>query len=183
MGVASVGAGDLRLTQLLVHVSPIPAGQMGEARRLEAGAGGKGGSGAWKAPRGVTSLFPPGLRLIQLKRVFPVGLLSQDRPAQPPGTGPETCTTPPRLQASSETRPKGGAPGEAGERGSWVPAGAASLRGLFTPATRSNPVGSQSHPDRFWDSFLGPVQLFCFAAREMEAQTVPIHTSECLVKA
>ncbi|XP_032342077.1 translation initiation factor IF-2-like [Camelus ferus] len=35
----------------------------------------------------------------QQKRVFPVGLPSRVHPAQPPGTRPETCTTPPRPRA------------------------------------------------------------------------------------
>lgn len=54
-----------------------------------------GGWGPGRPEAGATSLFPPGLRLRRLKRVFPVGLPSRVRPARPPGTRSETCMTPP----------------------------------------------------------------------------------------
>ena len=58
-----------------------------------------GGRGPGGPEGGATSLFPPSLRLLRLKRVFPVGLPSRVRPPQPPGTRPETCSTPPGPRA------------------------------------------------------------------------------------
>ena len=95
---------------------------------------------AWGPGRpeaGATSLFPPGLRLRRLKRVFPVGLPSRVRPARPPGTRSEKCTTPPGPRARA---------GEWVERlerrepGSWVLASSG--------APLSDPVAPQGHPDR-----------------------------------
>lgn len=57
------------------------------------------GAGTGRACGGTTSLFPPGLRPLGLKRVFPVGLPNPGRRAQPPGTRPESCVTPPRPRA------------------------------------------------------------------------------------
>lgn len=137
-GGAGVGVGDPGRPQLPAAVSPTPAGL-------------RGGAGTRRARGGTTSLFPPGPRRLGLKRVFPVGLPNPGRRAQPPGTRPESCLTPPRPGA----RP--GGEGEAGEPGRWVPG---ELRAFHRPAPTPyrpppDPVGPQGHPNRgFWKSFL-----------------------------
>lgn len=87
----------------------------------------EGCAGGQEGLRGATSLFPPGLRQLWLKRVFPVGLPSRVRPAQPPGTGREKRSSRP----GPGRAPRPGAEVDlAGEPESRVPAGAPSLEVL-----------------------------------------------------
>lgn len=97
IGGAGLGAGDPRLPWLLARDSPDLRG----AER--GGGGGGGGQRTQKAPRGATSLFPPSLRLLQLKRVFPVGLLSQSAPPGLPE--PAWRRAPPRPGCGRALRP------------------------------------------------------------------------------
>ncbi|XP_012918167.2 basic proline-rich protein-like [Mustela putorius furo] len=85
-GAAGVGGGDPGRLQLPTAVSTTPAGLRGRA-------------GTGRARGGTTSLFPPGLRPLGLKRVFPVGLPNPGWRAQPPRTRPEWRVTPPRPRA------------------------------------------------------------------------------------
>lgn len=97
LGVATgVGGDDPGAAQLRASVSSNPAGLRGgrETRRACEGGGG-------------SSLFPSGLSLLRLKRVFPVGLPSLPEPAQR-RAGP--------ARAEGESRLEGGTAEEAESR-------------------------------------------------------------------
>ncbi|XP_032182052.1 decreased expression in renal and prostate cancer protein-like [Mustela erminea] len=120
-GGAGVGGGDPGRLQLPTAVSTTPA-------RL------RGRAGTGRARGGTTSLFPPGLRPLGLKRVFPVGLPNPGWRAQPPGTRPEWRVTPPRPRArpGREVEPLV-TEGRARVRGS-------ELLGLFTSTPRPQTI-------------------------------------------
>lgn len=128
------GRGDPRAAQLRAGVCPAGL-RWGQGTRRARGGGDKS----------VSARPPPAPAKMSLS-----GGSAQPGPPSPASRNPPGNVQYP-ARAEGESRPVGGALGEAGEPGSWVPARAAS-----PGAPLSIPVSPQGHPDRrFWKSFLG----------------------------
>ena len=132
------------------------------------------GKGTQEAPRGpqkgdrsVSARPPPASAETSLS----CGVARPARPAPPPGTGAETCTTPPRPRAGSEAGPKGGAAGEAGQRGSWVLLGRRATREFLCPFPLPHPRLWESFPDDSANLGSSPT-LLLYSRRNRYKQTI-----------